>query len=48
MRAAGVTVDLREFGSLVHGFANFFALGGGCAVAITETVSAMRAHLSRG
>jgi acetyl esterase len=48
MRAAGVTVDLREFGSLVHGFANFFALGGGCAVAITETISAMRAHLSRG
>ncbi len=32
MRAAGVTVDLREFGSLVHGFANFFPLGGGSAV----------------
>ena len=47
MRAAGVTVDLREFGSLVHGFANFFPLGGGSAVATTETISAMRAHLSR-
>ena len=48
MRAAGVTVDLRAFGSLVHGFANFFPLGGGSAVATTETISAMRAHLSRG
>ena len=25
LRAAGVTVDYREFGSLIHGFANFFA-----------------------
>ena len=33
MRAAGVTVDYREFGSLVHGFANFFPLGGGSATA---------------
>jgi acetyl esterase len=48
MRAAGVTVDLREFGSLVHGFANFFPLGGGSTVATMETISAMRAHLSRG
>jgi acetyl esterase len=47
MRAAGVTVDLREFGSLVHGFANFFPLGGGSAVATAETISGMRAHLSR-
>ena len=31
MRAAGVTVDLREFGSLMHGFATFFPLGGGSA-----------------
>ena len=29
MRAAGVDVDHRQFGSLVHGFANFFPLGGG-------------------
>jgi acetyl esterase len=47
MRAAGVTVDLREFRSLVHAFANFFPLGGGSAVATVETISAMRAHLSR-
>ena len=47
MRAAGVTVDLREFGSLVHGFANFFPFGGGSAAATAETISAMRAHLSR-
>jgi acetyl esterase len=46
MRAAGVTVDYREFGSLVHGFANFFPLGGGCATAVAETISALRAHLA--
>jgi acetyl esterase len=33
---------------LVHGFANFFPLGGGSTVATMETISAMRAHLSRG
>ena len=47
MRAAGVMVDHREFGSLIHGFANFFPLGGGSATAVTETISAMRAHLAR-
>jgi acetyl esterase len=47
MRAAGVTVDHREFGSLIHGFANFFPLGGGSTAAVTETISAMRAHLAR-
>jgi acetyl esterase len=46
MRAAGVVVDHREFGSLIHGFANLFPLGGGSAVAMSETISAMRAHLS--
>jgi acetyl esterase len=46
MRAAGVTVDYREFGSLVHGFANFFPLGGGSATAVAETISALRAHLA--
>jgi acetyl esterase len=48
MRAAGVTVDYREFGSLVHGFANFFPLGGGSTAAVAETISALRAHLARG
>jgi acetyl esterase len=47
MREAGVTVDYREFGSLVHGFANFFPLGGGSATATAESISALRAHLAR-
>ena len=47
LRAAGVTVDYREFGSLIHGFANFFALGGGSATAVAESISALRAHLAR-
>jgi acetyl esterase len=47
LRAAGTPVDLRSFGSLTHGFANLFPLGGGSAVATTELISALRAHLSR-
>jgi acetyl esterase len=47
LRAAGVTVDYREFGSLVHGFANFFPLGGASTTATAEAISAMRAHLAR-
>jgi acetyl esterase len=47
LRAAGVTVDYREFGSLIHGFANFFPLGGGSATATAESISALRAHLTR-
>jgi acetyl esterase/lipase len=47
LRAAGTAVDLRSMGSLTHAFANLFPLGGGCAVATTELVSALRAHLSR-
>lgn len=47
LAAAGVAVDHRAFGSLVHGFANFFPLGGGSATAMTEIVSALKAHLSR-
>jgi acetyl esterase len=47
MRAAGVSVDHRQFGSLVHGFASFFPLGGGSATATTEMISALRAHLAR-
>ncbi|WP_413232638.1 alpha/beta hydrolase [Mycolicibacterium sp. 050158] len=48
LAAAGVTVDHRQFGSLVHGFANFFPLGGASATATAEMISALRAHLSRG
>ncbi|MFL6082229.1 MAG: alpha/beta hydrolase [Mycobacterium sp.] len=47
IREAGGTVDFREFGSLVHGFANFFPLGGGSTTAMAETISALRAHLAR-
>ena len=47
MRAAGVAVDHRRFDSLVHGWANFFPLGGGSAAATTEAISALRAHLAR-
>lgn len=47
LAAAGVATDHRYFPSLVHGFANFFPLGGGSAVAMSEIASALRAHLSR-
>jgi acetyl esterase len=47
LAAAGVPVDHRQYGSLVHGFANFFPLGGGSTTAITDMVSAVKAHLSR-
>jgi acetyl esterase len=44
---AGVPVDLRSMGSLTHGFASLFPLGGGSALGAAELVSALRAHLSR-
>jgi acetyl esterase len=47
LAAAGVPVDYREYGSVVHAFANFFPLGGGSAVATADMVSALKAHLSR-
>ncbi len=47
MGQAGVLVDHREYGSLVHGFASFFPLGGASAFATAEVISAMRAHLTR-
>jgi acetyl esterase len=47
LRAAGNSVDAREFGSLIHSFPNFVGLGGGSATAIVEIISALRAHLSR-
>jgi acetyl esterase len=47
LRDAGVAVDYREFGSLVHGFASFFPLGGDSATATAESISALRAHLAR-
>jgi acetyl esterase/lipase len=47
LQAAGTAVDLRHLGSLIHGFANLFPLGGAGATATTELISALRAHLSR-
>jgi len=47
LRDAGTPVDLRSMGSMTHAFANLFQLGGGSAVATTELISALRAHLSR-
>lgn len=47
LTAAGVAVDHRQYGSMVHAFTNFFALGGGSAIATADMVSALKAHLSR-
>jgi acetyl esterase len=47
LRAAGIPVDLRYMGSLTHGFASLFPLGGGSADATNELISALRAHLTR-
>ena len=41
-------VDHRQFDALTHGFAGFAHFGGGSADATTATISAIRAHLSRG
>jgi acetyl esterase len=46
LAAAGVPVDHRSHGSLVHGFVNFFPLGGGSATATAEMVSALKAALT--
>jgi acetyl esterase/lipase len=47
LRAAGVPVDLRVQGSLIHGFYNMARLRGAPAAAVDELTSALRAHLSR-
>lgn len=47
LAAAGVPVDHREYGSLVHAFINFFPLGGDSELAVADLTSALRAHLSR-
>lgn len=48
LRAAGVPVDFRQAGSLIHGFASMFPLGGGTGAAVSDMISALRAHLVRG
>ncbi|WP_211243882.1 alpha/beta hydrolase fold domain-containing protein [Mycobacterium genavense] len=45
LEAAGNVVDLRRFGSLIHGFGQFDALGGACSSALADIASALRAHL---
>ena len=47
LSSAGAAVDLREYGSLVHAFPNFFGLGGGAATATYEIIAALRTHLHR-
>ncbi|WAC89979.1 alpha/beta hydrolase [Mycobacterium sp. Aquia_213] len=47
LQDAGTAVDLRRLGSLTHGFASLFQLGGGSAAATSDLISALRAHLSR-
>jgi acetyl esterase len=47
LREAGVTVDHRQMSSMIHGFVNLNALGGGVAQANAEMISALRAHLAR-
>ena len=46
--AAGVAVDHRRLGSMTHMFINYAPLGGGCARAMAELTSALRAHLAHG
>jgi acetyl esterase len=48
LAAAGVPVDHRQFGALVHAFANFFPLGGASATATAEAASALKASLRCG
>ncbi|MCZ8380385.1 alpha/beta hydrolase [Mycobacterium sp. CPCC 205372] len=45
LRTAGNAVELREESTLVHGFVNFFPLGGGSERATADMISALRAHL---
>lgn len=47
LREAGVPVDQRRYGSMIHAFVNFNGFGGGVSRAIADVNSALRAHLSR-
>jgi acetyl esterase len=46
LREAGVAVDHRRMSSMIHGFVNLNALGGGISRANAEMLSALRAHLA--
>jgi acetyl esterase/lipase len=43
LKSGGTSVELYRFASLIHGFAQFDAVGGGCATAMDEIISAIRA-----
>jgi acetyl esterase len=45
LRDAGVAVDHRRMGSMIHAFLNLNVLGGGVGRANAEMISALRAHL---
>jgi len=45
LRDAGVAVDHRRMGSMIHAFLNLNVLGGGVSRANAEMISALRAHL---
>ncbi|MGK2879654.1 MAG: alpha/beta hydrolase [Mycobacterium sp.] len=45
LRAAGSSADLLEFGSMMHGFANFPALGGGVIDAVGQVSAALRSRV---
>jgi acetyl esterase len=47
LSSAGVSVDLREYGSMIHAFPNFFGVGGGAAAATSDIITALRTHLHR-
>lgn len=47
LRAAGTPVDVREYPSVIHAFANFFPLGGGALAATADMVAALGIHLGR-
>ncbi|MGI9124782.1 MAG: alpha/beta hydrolase [Mycobacterium sp.] len=46
LQQAGVPVDHRRMGSMIHAFLNLNVLGGGIAKANAEMISALRAHLT--
>ncbi len=45
LAAAGVPVELRQQGSMIHAFINLGGLGGGCRRAIADVIVGLKAHL---
>jgi acetyl esterase len=46
LAAAGVPVDLREYGSMTHAFINLGGLGGDCRRAIDDSIEGLRSQLA--